>query len=60
MDRRVFLWRTFAAAVAAAGSGIAAAQTPHTHEHRFDDANAWSKVFDDPKRDAWQKPNEVI
>lgn len=27
---------------------------------RFDDAAAWSKVFDDPERDAWQKPEEVI
>ena len=27
---------------------------------RFDDAEAWSKVFDDPERDAWQKPEEVI
>jgi len=29
--------------------------------HRsFDDAAKWSKVFDDPARDAWQKPAEVI
>jgi predicted methyltransferase len=38
----------------------AAAQTPHTHQHRFSDADKWSKVFDDPERDAWQKPHEVI
>ena len=38
----------------------AAAQSPHTHHHSFGDAKAWSKVFDDPKRDAWQKPHEVI
>jgi cyclopropane fatty-acyl-phospholipid synthase-like methyltransferase len=37
-----------------------AAQTPHTHEHAFDDAEKWVEVFDDPKRDAWQKPHEVI
>jgi ubiquinone/menaquinone biosynthesis C-methylase UbiE len=36
------------------------AQTPHTHQHRFDDAHKWSQVFDDPARDAWQKPYEVI
>jgi cyclopropane fatty-acyl-phospholipid synthase-like methyltransferase len=36
------------------------AQKPHTHEHAFDDAAKWSKVFDDPKRDAWQKPHDVI
>ena len=29
-------------------------------EHRFNDADKWSRVFDDPKRDAWQKPHEVI
>ncbi|MFN3202004.1 MAG: class I SAM-dependent methyltransferase [Bradymonadia bacterium] len=27
--------------------------------HRFDDAEKWAKVFDDPKRDAWQKPAEI-
>ena len=40
--------------------GTAAAQTPHTHQHSFGDADQWAKVFDDPKRDAWQKPHEVI
>jgi SAM-dependent methyltransferase len=28
--------------------------------HRFDDAAKWSKVFDDPARDAWQKPEVVV
>jgi len=27
---------------------------------RFDDAERWSKIFDDPARDEWQKPAEVI
>jgi SAM-dependent methyltransferase len=36
------------------------AQTPHTHHHGFGDAEKWAKVFDDPERDAWQKPHEVI
>jgi ubiquinone/menaquinone biosynthesis C-methylase UbiE len=36
------------------------AQTPHTHDHGFAGAEHWSKVFDDPARDAWQKPHEVI
>ncbi len=40
--------------------GPTAAQSPHSHEHRFGDAEKWAKVFDDPKRDAWQKPHEVI
>src|SRR5688572_930222 len=30
------------------------------HQHRFDDAEAWAKQFDDPARDAWQKPDEVV
>ena len=38
----------------------AAAQAPHTHDHGFGDARKWAQVFDDPKRDAWQKPHEVI
>ena len=38
----------------------AAAQTPHTHRHSFSGAEQWAHVFDDPERDAWQKPHEVI
>jgi predicted methyltransferase len=38
----------------------AAAQTPHTHDHSFSGAEHWAKIFDDPQRDAWQKPHEVI
>jgi len=41
-------------------ASFAAAQTPHTHQHTFRDAEKWSHVFDDPERDAWQKPHEVI
>ncbi len=51
----------FALAVCAALQvSAAAAQTPHTRQHSFDDAEKWAKVFDDPERDAWQKPHEVI
>jgi cyclopropane fatty-acyl-phospholipid synthase-like methyltransferase len=52
-----------AAATVVALSLLAAgalAQTPHTHQHSFSDADKWSEVFDDPKRDAWQRPHEVI
>ena len=28
--------------------------------HRFENAEQWAKVFDDPKRDAWQQPDRVI
>lgn len=30
------------------------------HHRRFDDAQKWAKVFDDPARDAWQKPADVV
>ena len=40
--------------------GLVAAQTPQTHQHSFGDADKWAKVFDDPERDAWQKPHDVI
>jgi ubiquinone/menaquinone biosynthesis C-methylase UbiE len=43
------------------------AQVPpadHAHDatakHAFDDVPKWVKVFDDPGRDAWQKPDRVI
>ncbi|TAK83580.1 MAG: class I SAM-dependent methyltransferase [Betaproteobacteria bacterium] len=41
-------------------AGSAAAQSPHTAHHSFSGAEQWAHVFDDPKRDAWQKPHEVI
>jgi len=33
------------------------AQPLHRH---FEDADRWSQVFDDPARDVWQKPAEVV
>ncbi len=42
------------------GLAPASAQSPHTHHHGFGDAQKWAQVFDDPKRDAWQKPHEVV
>ena len=36
------------------------AQSPSTHQHSFAGAERWAHVFDDPARDAWQKPDEVI
>jgi SAM-dependent methyltransferase len=37
-----------------------AAQSPHAYHHSFEGAEQWAKEFDDPKRDEWQKPHEVI
>ena len=31
-----------------------------TATHRFDNVAYWAKIFDDPKRDAWQKPAELV
>jgi SAM-dependent methyltransferase len=41
-------------------TATALAQTPHTHDHGFSGAEQWSRYFDDPARDAWQKPHQVI
>jgi ubiquinone/menaquinone biosynthesis C-methylase UbiE len=35
----------------------------HSHEpmvHRFENADQWAKEFDDPSRDAWQRPQAVV
>jgi cyclopropane fatty-acyl-phospholipid synthase-like methyltransferase len=55
MRRRLLL-----AALAAAVLPALAQHGAQPHHRRFDDAEKWSKVFDDPARDAWQKPAEVI
>jgi len=31
-----------------------------TSTHPFDDAKYWSSIFDDPARDVWQKPADVV
>ena len=47
-------------AAALALASAAGAQSPATHQHSFGDAEKWAHVFDDPQRDEWQKPHEVI
>jgi predicted methyltransferase len=37
-----------------------AASDRATSDRRFDDTAYWSKVFDDPKRDEWQRPEELV
>ena len=60
-DTRRLYWLAAVAVMALLGNtGFAMAQSPHTHDHSFSGAEKWSKVFDDPARDAWQKPHEVI
>jgi tRNA G46 methylase TrmB len=60
MQRRTALGSLAALGAAALLPAPAPAQTPHTHHHDFKGAEHWAKVFDDPARDAWQKPHEVI
>src|SRR5690348_8513427 len=45
--------------------GLAAAEAPPTRHdatshHSFADVEHWVAVFDDPARDAWQKPADVV
>lgn len=49
------------------GGGAVAAGPQHGHgehdataSHRFDDVDRWVARFDDPERDAWQRPDEVV
>ncbi|MCA9554990.1 MAG: methyltransferase domain-containing protein [Myxococcales bacterium] len=66
------LWACASASGPAQGPASGPADGPHAHgdhghgdhgrhmEHAFDDPEAWAKRFDDPARDAWQKPEEVV
>src|SRR5579859_1655667 len=45
---------------ACAGQRPAPAAQPAPLVHRFTDPEQWSKRFDDPARDAWQKPADVV
>ena len=49
-------WLVGCASVQAKGPGAHDA----TSHHPFDNAAYWSSVFDDPKRDLWQKPDAVV
>ena len=50
---------TATAPVADHGHGDHAAHAGHAG-HGFADADRWATVFDDPARDAWQRPDEVV
>jgi len=52
--------RNAALAVLLTVAAAAFAQSPHTDRHSFGDAEKWAHVFDDPERDTWQKPHQVI
>jgi SAM-dependent methyltransferase len=51
--------------LASGSASLAQPATPqmkHEHEpgHSFGNAETWAKEFDDPARDAWQKPDEIL
>jgi SAM-dependent methyltransferase len=43
-----------------AGHAGHAGSSSQGFHRRFDDAEKWAKEFDNPARDAWQKPDEVL
>lgn len=45
--------------VALAGAALAGSDDATSH-HSFDDIEHWTGIFDDPKRDTWQKPDELV
>jgi predicted methyltransferase len=53
---RLVVVALLSALAAPAGAG------PHdaTAHHPFDDVEHWASVFDDPGRDAWQHPDEIV
>ena len=52
--------RAAAAILAALALGACAPTGGDHHDHGFSGAEKWARIFDDPERDAWQKPDEVI
>ena len=57
----------YMALIAFLGTVSACARTTHNEggphgplSHRFEDAEQWAKKFDDPGRDTWQRPADVI
>jgi SAM-dependent methyltransferase len=59
--RRIVAGAIGLAVTLAAAIPLALAQHGHGAKHkRFDDPAKWTKSFDDPARDKWQKPDEVI
>jgi hypothetical protein len=64
MGERTCAVVTFALVLASAWSLPAEVAPPlsddATSTHDFADVRYWSSVFDDPARDAWQKPKELV
>jgi len=52
--------RLLVALLAAGLAASAGAQSMGDHQHQFSGADRWAAIFDDPARDEWQKPDEVV
>ena len=39
---------------------VGCAHRTHGSDHHFDDAEGWAQRFEDPTRDSWQMPQQVI
>jgi hypothetical protein len=52
----------FLASASAAICQTGSPQMKHEHEpgHSFGNAETWAKEFDDPARDVWQKPDQIL
>jgi ubiquinone/menaquinone biosynthesis C-methylase UbiE len=57
---RLALAAALAATIALAAGALAAQPFRATADHPFDDVPKWTAIFDDPRRDAWQKPDETV
>ena len=60
MKRISVLLRAAALVLSTLIAAPALAQTVDSHQHQFSGAEKWAQAFDDPERDAWQKPHEVL
>lgn len=68
MTCRTTSWlAAFLLLVSPIGASIAQSPTPQMkhgeepgYHHSFGNAETWAKEFDDPKRDAWQKPEAIL
>jgi predicted methyltransferase len=55
-------WASGVFAISSPAAAASPTQVPFaaTSRHPFDDVAHWASVFDDPARDAWQKPRDVV
>jgi SAM-dependent methyltransferase len=53
-------WLLASSSLACGAAPQPAASPPAPLVHRFEHADQWAKEFDDPARDAWQKPADVV